>query len=84
MVLAVVYTLNVKYKWAYATVVILSIFIINMREIIFIIKKFCGMLKRGKKIPQLVNGDTQDNEENGKIENIGDNEDAFEENNDNE
>ncbi len=42
------------------------------------------MLKRGKKIPQLVNGDTQDNEENGKIENIGDNEDAFEENNDNE
>ena len=84
MVLAVVYTLNVKYKWAYATVVILLIFIINMREIIFIIKKFCGMLKRGKKIPQLVNGDTQDNEENGKIENIGDNEDTFEENNDNE
>ena len=52
MALAVVYTLNVKYKWIYATFVILLILIINIREIIFIFKKFIEMLKRRKKNAQ--------------------------------
>ena len=52
MALAVVYTLNVKYKWIYATFVILLILIINIREIIFIFKKFIETLKRRKKNAQ--------------------------------
>ena len=70
LALAVVYTLNVKYKWICAIAVILLVLIINMREIVFVIKKFLSMLKKGKKSSQTISQNDQSRIEEKIAENI--------------